>query len=79
MGKKFSKGHENGLCPFGYEYVSASVGYAGTYTKGYCRKIKKFRNDPEEKRQNEIEKRNRMIEEQAWKYINSRDENFQRE
>jgi hypothetical protein len=47
--KRYSASYENGKCPMGYEFVE---GYTsrGIWHDSYCRKIKKLRFDPEQKR-----------------------------
>lgn len=57
--KKYSESYEGGRCPLGYEFVNGYTDNSRVWHNSYCRKIRKFRNDPEERirKQEQIEER----------------------
>lgn len=62
--KKYSPNYEGGKCPVGFEYVNGYM-EKGVWVDSYCRKIKKYRTDPYEKKK----QRDREEEEKSYNRI----------
>ena len=61
--KKFDPDYEGGKCPYGYLFVESFSDSHGTYHQSYCRKIPKFRTDPELA----ANRNKQRLERQSWK------------